>query len=712
MEFKNGYNFMYQKAKAIYASKIGRPAADDEAVDFGLTDEEKKNIKLVYENKNGLVVSFSNIPSADDKEITATIDGVPVIGPSGSEPVVTLAKIINGQEYASSDVYFNTNNKIDIATWPLVYDPYYDGMGMGVLALKFKYLEDGHEAEIRFEIMDISGLDPAIIGVEIPGISEMPANSFMIYDNRFGCTLYIGNDAMIELLKIEYAEYPELVDSFKVGWQAESLAAIEDLYSSFFGSEISFFNNQKAVADIYADPEPDSGIIPEDLWNGVVIGTKNTPGPGPGPTPSSLTPFEIGQIVKGFDFGNVGNGDTNLDLDAFLLALEPSSEALMVSSDDYEQLLLCGRFDGSSESQPNVGIIMDNATQTVLYATDDYYEHGEKYCSKGYQNLTDGKYILPGDVTFEVARMNEGVEDTSWNGRLVGAILGEPGPTPSLTPFELGQTLSNGDKIHFDTSKGDELADYMNSVEYDQTYHMFELMRIVDPNTSDAMPLVFADATQYGAQGKILIWDTDVIFATEAGSINFGIEISYTQGFQNLDENGDYVLPLPQEMFPNGQGEIVSIGDTNPPTWNGIIAGYVQGAGPSLDAFYIGQALHNGNKIHFDTSADWDSFLANLSYTDGECYPMYIDNDDLPALMAFDLENGLYVFGIYNPTASGEIDVIYATDTQGPYTRGFQNLDDNNDYTLRVSTDGTDKIISSIDNTGNWNGTILGLVQD
>ena len=86
MEFKNGYNFLYQKAKAIYASKLGRPSVDDEEVDTGLTAEEKKNIKLVYENKEGLVVSFSNIPTTADKEITATINGVPVIGPSGDNP--------------------------------------------------------------------------------------------------------------------------------------------------------------------------------------------------------------------------------------------------------------------------------------------------------------------------------------------------------------------------------------------------------------------------------------------------------------------------------------------------------------------------------------------------------------------------------------------------------------------------------------------------
>lgn len=111
MEFKNGYNFMYQKAKEIYASKIGRPATDDEAVDFGLTEEEKKNIKLVYENKSGLVVSFSNIPTANDTEIVATINGEPVIGPSGGTPAGSLNKLKVGDLF--SDIHFNTATAVD-----------------------------------------------------------------------------------------------------------------------------------------------------------------------------------------------------------------------------------------------------------------------------------------------------------------------------------------------------------------------------------------------------------------------------------------------------------------------------------------------------------------------------------------------------------------------------------------------------------------------
>lgn len=88
MEFKNGYKLLYQKAnKKIYASKKAIPTDADEQVDLGLTEEQIASIKLVYENKDGLVASLTDaIPSSDDKEFTLTIDGEVVFGPSGEEP--------------------------------------------------------------------------------------------------------------------------------------------------------------------------------------------------------------------------------------------------------------------------------------------------------------------------------------------------------------------------------------------------------------------------------------------------------------------------------------------------------------------------------------------------------------------------------------------------------------------------------------------------
>ena len=90
MEFKNGYNFIYEKqveaARKLFASKIGRPDSTDEAIDLGLTDEEIKSAKLFYETKESIMASISNRPTVDDKAVSLTINGESVIGPSGDEP--------------------------------------------------------------------------------------------------------------------------------------------------------------------------------------------------------------------------------------------------------------------------------------------------------------------------------------------------------------------------------------------------------------------------------------------------------------------------------------------------------------------------------------------------------------------------------------------------------------------------------------------------
>ena len=284
--------------------------------------------------------------------------------------------------------------------------------------------------------------------------------------------------------------------------------------------------------------------------NGKVFGKIGEPGPTP-----SLTSFELGQTVKGFDFGNVSNGDINADLDAFLLALEPGSEALMVSSDDYEQLLLCGRFE-SRDEQPSAGIIMDNATGTFLYATDEVYEHGEKLCSKGFQNLTDGKYILPNDVVFEVAHMNEGLEDTSWNGRLVGAVLGEPGPTPSLSPLYTGQTFDIGDKIHFNESF--DIDTWLANLNYeDGAAPLFDdrgLFQIIDVHT-------VAPDVEEGTY-IFTINEYGVIYSNKTFELNGQ---TYAQGWQNLTD-GDFI-------FTNYSYTIEGKPISTSPEWNGFLIG-------------------------------------------------------------------------------------------------------------------------------------------
>ena len=90
MEFKNGYNLIYEKAtadgKALFASKAGIPTEDDEAIDTGLTKEEIAATKLFYEADGTIKASMTGLPSADALSVELTINGEPVIGPEGPGP--------------------------------------------------------------------------------------------------------------------------------------------------------------------------------------------------------------------------------------------------------------------------------------------------------------------------------------------------------------------------------------------------------------------------------------------------------------------------------------------------------------------------------------------------------------------------------------------------------------------------------------------------
>lgn len=58
-----------------------------------------------------------------------------------------------------------------------------------------------------------------------------------------------------------------------------------------------------------------------ELWNGILCGA-NTEQPAP---PAELTPFSAGQTIIGYDFGDVQNGDTSAEMDAFLTGIPAGS---------------------------------------------------------------------------------------------------------------------------------------------------------------------------------------------------------------------------------------------------------------------------------------------------------------------------------------------------------------------------------------------------
>lgn len=144
---------------------------------------------------------------------------------------------------------------------------------------------------------------------------------------------------------------------------------------------------------------------------------------------------------------------------------------------------------------------------------------------------------------------------------------------PSLVAFEVNDILSNGDKIHFDTTKGSELATYLRSLSFEGQYNL------IGYGSGGSEGLLYVmNASEIGSSGLILFvgalndFGVDVLYAENSGSFDDkGDILSWNAGFNNLDANGDYTLSLRADM------NITSINDTTPPTWNGIIIGKVVG---------------------------------------------------------------------------------------------------------------------------------------
>lgn len=136
---------------------------------------------------------------------------------------------------------------------------------------------------------------------------------------------------------------------------------------------------------------------------------------------------------------------------------------------------------------------------------------------------------------------------------------------PQMTAFAVGQTLSQEGKIHFDITKGDELATYLSTLDYTQNPIM--LLDLGNNNGIAAIDMSlfegsgFALAIQDGTH-------LNFIYSTAAQTTPIG---DVTQGFQNLDENGDYTI------YEDNLA-VASINDTTPPTWNGVIIGTLEEA--------------------------------------------------------------------------------------------------------------------------------------
>ena len=141
---------------------------------------------------------------------------------------------------------------------------------------------------------------------------------------------------------------------------------------------------------------------------------------------------------------------------------------------------------------------------------------------------------------------------------------------------------------------------------------------------------------------------------------------------------------------------------------------YTKSAAQLLQAFAVGDILKKGDKIHFDTAKEskLKTYLAGLTYTDGAS--MLFGTEEI-SLSATDMSviagiSDCYVLAFGN-SQTHEMIVVYANKSGSfsgiTWDAGFNNLDNNGDVTLSLTSDTP---IGAINDTTppTWNGVIIG----
>lgn len=229
-----------------------------------------------------------------------------------------------------------------------------------------------------------------------------------------------GYNFMYQKLKSIYASKTGRPNDTDVpadlGLTEEDINNLKLVYETKEGLAVSFKNY----------PTPDDKYFEVTVNGELVLGPSgNVP-----PTPGEMVRFYMGQRVKGYYFGNVKNGDVNEELEEYLFSLDEAAILVAGGSEEEFGALIAGADE--IEEGHKVGVVY-TATEAsggvfVLYATEDFEFSSDFRCKKGYNNLTDGKFICP---EFTVIEMNEGTDD-SWNAKFIGAIEGEPGPSGTV----------------------------------------------------------------------------------------------------------------------------------------------------------------------------------------------------------------------------------------------------------------------------------------
>ena len=180
--------------------------------------------------------------------------------------------------------------------------------------------------------------------------------------------------------------------------------------------------------------------------------------------------------------------------------------------------------------------------------------------------------------SFEVYDLDSAILDPSWNGKFMGAIEAEPGPTPpgptpptpSLSPFEKNDILENNSKIKFDTS--DTASDFWGTLlptfEYPQENPFVPLLVFEQSDGGQALNLGAMSVNGHyillltGVNGGDMLMN-QVWNDTEKFNIS-------PESRPALDENGEFTV-----LIPDGENYhyFADTFDGSEASWNGIYLG-------------------------------------------------------------------------------------------------------------------------------------------
>lgn len=563
MEFKNGYNFLYQRARDIYASKIGRPGENDDQVDLGITTEELASAKLIYETKESIMASFTGVPTVEDKPIELTANGEVVVGPSGKEPRVIkpieVGQVLRGFDFGEVK---NGDINADLDTFLLslaANEPTIlvmsDAEGMGLYAMHIP------SSEIQEEFAILAGLTN--------GGSGMPTIYYSTIEGEIdGIVLIHG--------------YQNLDNGYGYSYPFE-VAHVAD--------NIEGWNGKLIGGMIYAQPE--DKFIPVALDDEFINMHFNT-----ALTPShydfKMESWGTDQFTAFLPYFNwyYNNGHSSTHYSIYAWYIKAGTEIV----------------EGYITDIDAFGILFSNSGMYPIYADEGF--------AKLYRFLgIDIEAGWQGSTLKEIAVLSENTElldptgygviqklpvsqdyNQIWNGLYMGFTQDDyynPAPVEEMNPFEMDMLIKKVPNMHFDTSREADLLNMLQSLEYTEgptpSSGGCELMRVYDENPDEIPGLTgyapiaaikdeaegfygLLAADWYSDSGLLAVYSNKPYTITQVISPKWTIEIVFNGGFENLDENGN---SLAFETMKNNQVNPHIINIDNTGNWNGNLIGFV-----------------------------------------------------------------------------------------------------------------------------------------